>query len=64
MGRPEWTVPDCDLVMTYWLRSLDDMTALTKSPEWAELEVEAEKITNIALGQFVVGHEIVQFENN
>ncbi|ROW12643.1 hypothetical protein VMCG_00583 [Cytospora schulzeri] len=64
MGRPDWTIPDYDLVTTYWLRSLDDMLALTTDPEWAELEKGAQAISNMSIGHFVVGHEIVQFENN
>lgn len=64
MGRPQWVVPDYDLVMTYYLRSLDDMTKLTTSAGWAELEVGAEKIANVSIGQLVIGHEVVQFEDN
>lgn len=36
MGRPEWTIPDYDMVTTYWLRSLKDMQALTTDLEWVE----------------------------
>ncbi|KAH8201436.1 hypothetical protein TruAng_004360 [Truncatella angustata] len=64
MGRPEWVVPDHDLVMSYWVRSLDSLQALTTSREWDELEVDAQKITNVQIGQFAVGHEIVQFQDN
>lgn len=64
MGRPGWTIPDYDMVTTYWLRSLDDMQALTTDPEWAELEKEACTKCNMSIGHFVVGHEIVHFENN
>ncbi|KAI1866313.1 uncharacterized protein JN550_007701 [Neoarthrinium moseri] len=64
MGRPDWTVPDYDLVTTYWLCSLDDMRALTADPEWVQLEKEACIKSNIAIGHFVVGHEVVHFEGN
>jgi hypothetical protein len=64
MGRPNWTIPDYDLVITYYLRSLDDMQALTTDPEWVELEKEASKKSNMEIGHFVAGHEIVHFENN
>ncbi|KUI66623.1 hypothetical protein VM1G_02542 [Cytospora mali] len=64
MDRPDWTIPDYDLVTTYWLHSLDDMQNLTMDPEWAELEKEAAAISNMSIGQFVVGHEKVQFEGN
>lgn len=64
MGRPDWTIPDYDMVTTYWLRTLDDMQALTIDPEWAELEKEACTKSNMSIGHFVVGHEIVHFENN
>ncbi|XXH03875.1 hypothetical protein Hte_010283 [Hypoxylon texense] len=64
MGRPDWSVPDYDLVITYWLRSLDDMRALTMDPEWAELEKDAATKSNMSIGHFVVGHEVVHFEGN
>ncbi|KAG8159215.1 hypothetical protein KVR01_010876 [Diaporthe batatas] len=64
MGRPGWSIPDYDMVTTYWLHSLDDLRLMTTTPEWAELEVGAQAITNMDKGHFVVGHEIVHFENN
>ncbi|ETS86009.1 hypothetical protein PFICI_04034 [Pestalotiopsis fici W106-1] len=64
MGRSAWTVPDYDLVTTYWLKSLDDMHALTMDPEWAELEKDASTKSNMSIGHFVVGHEIIHFEGN
>lgn len=63
-GRSEWSVPDYDLTITYWLPSLDAMKSLTSDPEWAELEQEALTKTNMTIGHFVIGHEIVHFENN
>ncbi|GAB1313476.1 hypothetical protein MFIFM68171_03686 [Madurella fahalii] len=59
LGRPEWTVPDYDLVLSYWLRSPDDMRSLTQDPEWIELEKDAQSRANFSIGHFVVGHEIV-----
>lgn len=38
MGRPGWTIPDYDMVVTYWLHSLDDLRLLNTDPVWAELE--------------------------
>lgn len=64
MGRPDWIVPDYDLTISYYLHSLDDMQALTMDPLWAELEKEAGTKSNMTIGQFVAGYEIVQFENN
>ncbi|KAI1390157.1 uncharacterized protein F4822DRAFT_225776 [Hypoxylon trugodes] len=64
MNRPGWTVPDYDLVHTYYLRSHDDLKALTLEPKWHELEEEASKLSNVSIGHFVNGFEIVQFENN
>ncbi|KAI2602194.1 hypothetical protein GGR54DRAFT_625319 [Hypoxylon sp. NC1633] len=58
MGRPDWTFPDYDLVTTYWLRSLDDMQALTADPEWAKLEKEACIRSNMSVRHFVVGYEV------
>jgi hypothetical protein len=64
MKRPEWTVPDYDIVHSYYLRNLDDLLTLSAAPEWAELEEEARKVGNGRIGQFVAGREIVQFEDN
>ena len=64
MGRPGWAIPDYDMVMTYWLRSLDDLGLMTTDPTWAELEEGAQARTNMSVGHFVVGHEVVHFENN
>lgn len=38
--------------------------ALTMDPEWAELEKEACTKSNLSIGHFVVGHEILHFEND
>lgn len=64
MDRSDWTVPDYDLTITYWLPSLDYMQKLTSDPEWVELEKEALERANMSIGHFVYGHEIVHFENN
>lgn len=61
MGRDLWTVPDYDVTMSYWIRSMDDMRALVMSPEWAELEREAQPKGNGAIGHFIVGQQIVHF---
>ncbi|KAK4184882.1 hypothetical protein QBC35DRAFT_466056 [Podospora australis] len=60
MGRTNWTVAEYDIVMTYWLRSLNDMAALVQDPEWIELEKEAWRWGNMDIGHVVVGHEIIQ----
>lgn len=59
MNRPNWTVPDYDIVMSYWLRDLTDMRGLTADPEWHAVEEEAQKWANMADGHFVIGYEIV-----
>lgn len=64
MGRPGWSVPDYDIVTTYWLHSLDDLRMMTTDPAWAELEEGALARTNMSVGHFVIGHEVVHFENN
>ncbi|KAK7754483.1 hypothetical protein SLS62_003503 [Diatrype stigma] len=64
MGRPEWTVPDYDIVMSYWLRSVDDLRALTTDPEWDELEKEAQEITNMTIGHFVIGHQTIHLQGD
>lgn len=37
---------------------------MTTDPAWAELEERALARTNMSVGHFVVGHEVVHFENN
>lgn len=64
MGRPGWSIPDYDMVTTYWLQSLDDLRLMTTDPTWAELEDGAQARTNMSVGHFVIGHEVVHFENN
>lgn len=64
MAKPDWSVPDYDMVTSYWLRKGEDLTALMADPEWAELEVGAAAISNLSVGHIVLGHEIVHFENN
>ncbi|KAL1850405.1 hypothetical protein Daus18300_012939 [Diaporthe australafricana] len=64
MGRPGWSIPDYDMVTTYWLHSLDDLRLMTTDPVWAELEEGAQAITNLSIGHFVIGHEVVHFEAN
>ncbi|CAP60211.1 uncharacterized protein PODANS_1_5240 [Podospora anserina S mat+] len=62
MGRDKWTVPDYDVVMSYWIPTPDTMQALTQDPEWIELETkEAMPRANMTVGHFEIGHEIVQF---
>lgn len=63
MGRPGWIIPDYDFVTTYWLHSLDDLRLMTTDPAWAELEEGALARTNMSVGHFVIGHEVVHFEN-
>ncbi|KAK4194830.1 hypothetical protein QBC40DRAFT_290017 [Triangularia verruculosa] len=62
MGRDQWTIPDYDVVMSYWTPTTDTIQGLTQDPEWIELEQkEALPRANINLGHFEVGHEILQF---
>lgn len=37
---------------------------MTTDPAWAELEEGALARTNMSVGHFVIGHEVVHFENN
>jgi hypothetical protein len=62
MNRPDWTVLEYDLVTTYYLRSLDDMQALTVDPQWVEQKKEAYVKSNMSSEQFVAGYEVVQSE--
>ncbi|KAI0122485.1 hypothetical protein F4814DRAFT_408888 [Daldinia grandis] len=64
MGRLKWTIPDYDIVMSVWLRSMDDMLALYKDPEWIELEEEAQLWCDVTIGHFVIGREIVQISGD
>ncbi|KAI5924940.1 hypothetical protein F4810DRAFT_103316 [Camillea tinctor] len=64
MKRPLWTVPDYDIVHTYYIRGHDVLNGLRGDPKWVELEEEALKFCNMSIGHIVIGHEIVHFENN
>ncbi|KAK4221599.1 hypothetical protein QBC38DRAFT_461320 [Podospora fimiseda] len=59
MNRPNWTVPDYDVVQSYWLKDITDMQRLTTDPEWLKLEEEAQFWADMDLGHFVVGHEFI-----
>ncbi|KAK3997953.1 hypothetical protein QBC44DRAFT_346713 [Cladorrhinum sp. PSN332] len=61
MERPLWTVPDYDIVISYWLNNLEDMQGVTQDPRWIELEKEASERANLTLGHFVIGHQTVLF---
>ncbi|KJZ72353.1 hypothetical protein HIM_08279 [Hirsutella minnesotensis 3608] len=58
-----WTVPDYDIVLSYWLRSIDDMYAMISSSEWDELEKEARPHANMEIGHFLLGHHKVHFDH-
>jgi hypothetical protein len=59
LGRSEWSVPNYDLVLSYWLRDPEDMKRLTQDPEWIELEKDAQSRANFSIGHFVAGYETV-----
>ncbi|KAK4159050.1 hypothetical protein QBC43DRAFT_304971 [Cladorrhinum sp. PSN259] len=61
LNRPKWTVPDYDIVITYWLHDLDLMEGLRNDPKWVELEEEALKWANMTLGHVVIGRENILF---
>ncbi|KAG6357145.1 hypothetical protein INS49_015022 [Diaporthe citri] len=42
----------------------EPLRLLTTDPAWAELEEGALARTNMSVGRFVIGHEVVHFENN
>ena len=56
-------MPDYDVVMEYSVPSLETMAGLASSPEWAELEAEAQPKANMRIGHFVAGHQTLQFNN-
>ena len=61
MNRPKWTIPDYDIVVTYWLHDLKLMEELRNDPKWVELEVEVLKWANMTLGHMVIGRETILF---
>lgn len=64
LSRPDWSVPDYDLVISYWLRDLEDMQKLSADPEWLKLEADALNWANMSIGHLVYGHEIVHFTSD
>lgn len=64
LKQPEWTVPDYDAVVSYWIRDPADMGKLTADPAFAELEKDAPAIANQRLGHLVLGHQTVVFTSD
>ena len=40
--RPGWKVSECDLVLEYWMESLESVKALAMDPEWNEKAVKGQ----------------------
>lgn len=64
LKQPEWTVPDYNAVVSYWIRDPADMGKLTADPGFAELEKDAPAIANQKLDHLVLGHQTVVFTSD
>lgn len=64
MKQGEWTVPDYDVVVSYWVHNPADVGKVTADPEWQELEKDAPAVTKQTIGHLVLGHEIVAFTSD
>lgn len=62
--RPGWTVISSHAVLTYWVRDIQYMMALTGDPEYQEIgrELEAGWIDSTK-GEIMVGYEKVYIDN-
>lgn len=63
-ARPGWTVISSHAVLTYWVRDIQHMMALTMDPEYQEIGRESETgWINSYRGEIMVGYEKVYIEN-
>lgn len=61
MKQEAWTVPDYDVVVSYWVHNPADVGKVTADPEWLELEKDAPAVTKQGVGHLVLGHQTVGF---
>ncbi|KAJ4425106.1 hypothetical protein N0V82_000161 [Gnomoniopsis sp. IMI 355080] len=64
MKQPEWTVPDYDAIVSYWIRDPTDMVKLREDPEFPELEKDVPVIANTKLGHLLLGHQTLMFTSD
>lgn len=50
MKQEEWTVPDYDAVVSYWMYDPSDVGKVVADPDWLELEKDAPTFTNQRVG--------------
>ncbi|KAH6968157.1 hypothetical protein FAVG1_11695 [Fusarium avenaceum] len=62
--RPGWTVIDSHAVLSYWVRDMKHMLALTSDPEYQEIGRTSEAgWIDSSRGEIMVGYEKVYIEN-
>lgn len=62
--RPGWTVISSHAVLTYWVRDIQHMMALTGDPEYQEIGRESEAgWIDSTRGEIMVGYEKVYIDN-
>lgn len=62
--RRGWTVTSSHAVLTYWVRDIQQMMALTSDPEYQEIGRESEAgWIDSNRGEIMVGYEKVYIEN-
>ncbi|KAJ4388022.1 hypothetical protein N0V93_008627 [Gnomoniopsis smithogilvyi] len=64
MKQGEWTVPDYDVVVSYWMYNPSDMGKVVADPDWLELEKDAPAVTDQRVGHLVLGHQTVAFTSD
>lgn len=64
MKQPDWTVPEYDAIVSYWIRDPADMAKLREDPDFPELEKDVPVIANTKLGHLLLGHQTVMFTSD
>ncbi|KAJ4422406.1 hypothetical protein N0V82_002962 [Gnomoniopsis sp. IMI 355080] len=63
--RPGWTVISSHAVLTYWVRDIQHMMALTNDPEYQDVGRDSEAgWIDSNRGEIMVGYEKVYIDNN
>ncbi|KAI1398818.1 hypothetical protein F4819DRAFT_11293 [Hypoxylon fuscum] len=54
---PGWKVIGCDMIVSYWLRSSDDLRSLATDPEWPKMTETEKDYSDLGHIELIVGFE-------
>jgi hypothetical protein len=64
LGKPVgWKVHDCDMVVSYWLRSGDDLKALATDPEWPVITQTEKYHNDMDRAEIIIGWETMYMQD-